>query len=141
MESRHERHGEKIGSPPYPPSCAVAIAKEVAPQANRGAAGLAPGPQQAAPTGLFSVGAATIFGAQMIAADAFKSLLEHMGFQIVDITPHPYDDACLQLSKLTMVEVKSLWDQYDGCNDPGGFSGEELHFYLNLNGEGDHCAV
>jgi hypothetical protein len=38
-------------------------------------------------------------------------------------------------------EVKALWDEYDGCNSPGGFSGENIHLVLNLRGEGHYCAV
>lgn len=41
----------------------------------------------------------------------------------------------------TKDDVRNLWDQYDGCNEPGGFCGEDIHAYLNLIGDGHYCAV
>lgn len=74
-------------------------------------------------------------------ADAFKAMLEATGVKVIDITRHPYQDELDGLNKLSIPEVKALWDAYDGCNDPGGFSGEAIHCWLNLEGEGGHCAV
>ncbi|MBC9031411.1 hypothetical protein IAG41_03305 [Sphingomonas sp. JC676] len=38
-------------------------------------------------------------------------------------------------------ELKALWDEYDGSNCPGGFSGEAIHLVLNLRGHGAYCPV
>lgn len=46
-----------------------------------------------------------------------------------------------RLAELPLATVKALWDQYDGCNSPGGFAGETIHATLNLRGHGDYCAV
>lgn len=45
------------------------------------------------------------------------------------------------LAKLSVEQLKALWDQYDGINSPGGFWGEEIHRELNQRGAGDYCAV
>ncbi len=38
-------------------------------------------------------------------------------------------------------ELKALWDEYDGGNSPGGFSGEAIHMVLNARGYGDYCTI
>lgn len=43
--------------------------------------------------------------------------------------------------RLTVPQLKNLWDRYDGSNSPGGFEGEWIHLALNLHGEGSYCAV
>jgi len=53
---------------------------------------------------------------------------------------YEYNDL-LALSRLSVEEVKRLWDEYDGCNCPGGVSGEMIHHHLNAHGEGAYCAV
>lgn len=47
----------------------------------------------------------------------------------------------LGLDKLPVTEVKRLWDEYDGLNSPGGYSGEAIHANLCKRGEKDYCAV
>lgn len=51
-----------------------------------------------------------------------------------------YDDVW-NLHGVPLSELKELWDEYDGSNNPGGFSGEAIHFVLNARGHGDHCIV
>jgi hypothetical protein len=51
-----------------------------------------------------------------------------------------YDDL-YRLGGMTRDEVRALWDQYDGCNSPGGISGEAMHAHLNALGDGEYCAV
>lgn len=46
-----------------------------------------------------------------------------------------------KLDALSEGELKALWDQYDGCNAPGGYEGEDIHLALNLKGLGSYCAV
>lgn len=45
------------------------------------------------------------------------------------------------LSRMTVQQLRNLWDRYDGGNSPGGFSGEAIHIVLNLKGDGSYCAV
>lgn len=55
--------------------------------------------------------------------------------------PNPFAAELRQMASINDEALKALWDQYDGCNDPGGFSGEAIHMALNLRGLGGHCAV
>lgn len=55
--------------------------------------------------------------------------------------PNPYRVELDGLAKLTPDAVRALWDEYDGCNCPGGFSGEAIHMDLNRRGLGRYCAV
>jgi hypothetical protein len=50
-----------------------------------------------------------------------------------------HDEALLTLMPID--RLKALWDEYDGGNYPGGFSGELIHLVLNLRGHGDYCPV
>lgn len=45
------------------------------------------------------------------------------------------------LNAMSIEQVKSLWDEYDGCNTPGGVSGESIHLNLNQRGHGYYCAI
>jgi hypothetical protein len=45
------------------------------------------------------------------------------------------------IGELSLRDVKALWDQYDGTNNPFGYEGEEIHAELNRRGEGAYCAV
>lgn len=45
------------------------------------------------------------------------------------------------LTDMTDEQLMALWDQYDGCNAPGGHEGEDIHLVLNLKGLGDYCRV
>lgn len=56
--------------------------------------------------------------------------------RLVDLSDEEY-----RAYRLTVQELKNLWDRYDGCNAPGGFDGEAIHMALNLHGEGGYCAV
>ena len=43
---------------------------------------------------------------------------------------------------LTTNELKALWDSYDGAETSDAeITGEEVHYLLNLRGEGAYCAV
>jgi hypothetical protein len=46
-----------------------------------------------------------------------------------------------ELQGMTLAEVRALWDQYDGTNEPDGYTGENIHKELNRRGDGRYCAV
>lgn len=56
------------------------------------------------------------------------------------MTESEYQDLAA-LAKMPTDAIKRLWDEYDGCNCPGGISGETIHEMLNARGEGRYCAV
>lgn len=44
--------------------------------------------------------------------------------------------------KLSTIELKALWDSYDGAETADYLiSGEAVHLVLNERGEGKYCAV
>ena len=55
--------------------------------------------------------------------------------------PNPWAAELRQLEAFSDDDLKALWDQYDGCNSPGGFSDVAIHTALNLRGLGAYCAV
>ena len=51
------------------------------------------------------------------------------------------EDRQALLKPLSDEALMKLWDEYDGCNTPGGHSGEDIHMELNQRGLGHYCAV
>jgi hypothetical protein len=49
--------------------------------------------------------------------------------------------AQLVFAQFDDAQMRALWDQYDGCNSPSGFCGEDIHAELNRRGDGGYCAV
>lgn len=52
---------------------------------------------------------------------------------------YPYHNDKIKL--LSIDELKSLWDEYDGANEPDDYWGEDIHYRLNELGHGEYCAV
>jgi hypothetical protein len=52
---------------------------------------------------------------------------------------YPYHNEKIKL--LSVDKLKSLWDEYDGANEPSGYLGEDIHYRLNELGYGEYCAV
>lgn len=46
-----------------------------------------------------------------------------------------------RVQKLSVGQLKALWDRYDGTNEPDGIWGEEIHLELNKRGHGDYCPI
>lgn len=74
-------------------------------------------------------------------AEAFAGLLRnHSAVQVLRERT-PYDDEIDQCVALGVPMLRALWDCYDGCNAPLGFSDVAIHTALNLLGDGEYCAV
>lgn len=78
----------------------------------------------------------------MTRADAFKHMIESMGFRVVDVTPLSPAEQRSRDAMATMSddELKALWDDPEALDGHDVLDCDDIHAELNRRGHGIYCA-